>query len=198
MRHFVQTLIAGALAAALLGGCLGPSGATAEARRQSVLDMRADAVAELIRLAPAARTDIANAQGYGVFCNVGVNLFLASTASGYGVVEDRSTGELTFMRMMSAGAGPGLGIKDYRAVFIFTERGALDDFVRNGWDASLQSDFAIKAGSVGEMIALSADVAPGIKLYHLTESGLALQATIQGSKFWRDDELMSLQAASGL
>ena len=46
--------------------------------------------------------------------------------------------------------------------------------------------------------ALSADVAPGIKLYHFTESGLALQATVQGAKFWRDNELMSLQAAVGL
>jgi hypothetical protein len=33
------------------------------------------------------------------------------------------------------------------------------------------------------------DVAPGIKLYQLTQQGLALQATIQGTKFWKDDEL---------
>jgi hypothetical protein len=32
-------------------------------------------------------------------------------------------------------------------------------------------------------------VAPGIKLYQLTQTGLALQATIQGTKFWKDDEL---------
>jgi DNA-binding HxlR family transcriptional regulator len=30
---------------------------------------------------------------------------------------------------------------------------------------------------------------PGIRMYQLTEHGLALQATIQGTKFWTDDEL---------
>jgi hypothetical protein len=33
------------------------------------------------------------------------------------------------------------------------------------------------------------DVGPGIKLYQLTESGLALQATVQGTKYWKNDEL---------
>ncbi len=34
-------------------------------------------------------------------------------------------------------------------------------------------------------------VAPGIKLYQITENGLALQATIQGTKYWKDAELNS-------
>ena len=29
----------------------------------------------------------------------------------------------------------------------------------------------------------------GIRVYQLTESGLALQATIQGTKYWKDPEL---------
>jgi hypothetical protein len=32
-------------------------------------------------------------------------------------------------------------------------------------------------------------VAPGIRLYKLTQNGLALQATIQGTKYWKDKEL---------
>ena len=206
MREFAKaltqtlapTLIGGLMAAGLLAGCLGPSGLTTEARHRSVLEMRSDTLSELFRLAPAAWTDLVQSHGYGVFSNFGVNLFLASTASGYGVVQDRRTGDLTFMRMMSVGIGPGLGVKDYRAILIFTQRRALDDFMANGWDAILQSDFAIKVKDAGEMIALSTDVAPGIKLYHFTESGLALQATVQGGKYWRDNELKSLRAAGGL
>ena len=32
-------------------------------------------------------------------------------------------------------------------------------------------------------------VAPGVELYQLTANGLALQVTIQGTKYWKDDEL---------
>lgn len=186
------------MAVITLAACLGPSGLTMEERQHSVLDMRDAALDELFELAPEARTDFANAYGIGVFSNFGVNLFLASTASGYGVVESRQTGEMTFMRMFSAGLGPGMGVKDFRAVLFFTEPGALQSFVTYGWDINLQSDVAAKAGNIGAMFAASANIDPGIKLYHFTRNGLALQATIQGAKFWRDSELKSVQAAAGL
>jgi hypothetical protein len=33
------------------------------------------------------------------------------------------------------------------------------------------------------------DLAPGIGLYQITRSGLAIRAVIQGTKKWKDDEL---------
>ena len=33
------------------------------------------------------------------------------------------------------------------------------------------------------------DVMPDVKVYQLTETGLALQATLQGTKYWRDGDL---------
>ncbi len=41
----------------------------------------------------------------------------------------------------------------------------------------------------GDAWAGAVNVAPGIRLYQITQMGLALQATIQGTKFWKDDEL---------
>jgi lipid-binding SYLF domain-containing protein len=93
------------------------------------------------------------------------------------------------MKMGSAGIGIGLGVKDFRGVFVFTTRGALRHFVESGWDFSGQADAAAKTGKQGGALAGAIDVAPGIKLYQITEHGLALQATIQGTKFWKDDEL---------
>ena len=58
-------------------------------------------------------------------------------------------------------------------------------------DASAQADAAAKAGNKGKAFAGAIDVAPGIKLYQITEHGLALQATIQGTKYWRDEDLNS-------
>ena len=138
---------------------------------------------------PYAKTQIDRAVGYGVFSNVGINLFLLSTASGWGIVRDKATGRDTYMKMYSAGIGPGLGVKDFRGVFVFTSESALEQFVEDGWDASAQADAAAKAEDKGDAWAGAVNVAPGIRLYQLTQMGLALQATIQGTKFWKDDAL---------
>ncbi len=93
------------------------------------------------------------------------------------------------MKMLSGGIGVGLGVKDFRGVLVFSSEQALHSFVEGGWDASAQVDAAAKSEDKGGAWAGAFDVAPGIKLYQLTKQGLALQATIQGTKFWKDDEL---------
>lgn len=45
------------------------------------------------------------------------------------------------------------------------------------------------AGGSGGAAAGAITVAPGVNLYQLTENGLALQATIQGTKYFKNDEL---------
>jgi len=95
------------------------------------------------------------------------------------------------MKMASGGLGIGLGVKDFRGIFVFTSRDALEQFVNSGWDASAQADAAAKAGDKGAAWAGAVDVAPGVKLYQITEHGLALQATIQGTKYWKADDLNS-------
>jgi lipid-binding SYLF domain-containing protein len=168
---------------------MSPKGDTVAEKRQAAQKMRSETLAELYEVHPFAKTQINEAAGYGVFSNVGVNLFLLSTASGYGIVHGKKTGNDTYMKMYSAGIGPGLGVKDFRGVFIFTSEEALQSFVEDGWDASAQADAAAKSDDKGGAWAGAVDVAPGIKLYQLTQHGLALQATIQGTKFWKDDEL---------
>ncbi len=180
---------AGLLLIGLMTGCMSPSGDTVEEKRQTAQQMRADTLAELYEIHPEARDEIASSVGYGVFSNIGTYLFLLSTGSGWGIVRDQETGKDTYMKMYSAGIGLGLGVKDFRGVFIFTERGALDRFVEEGWQAGGQADAAAKSGEKGAALAGAIDVAPGIKLYQITEHGLALMATIQGTKYWKDDEL---------
>ena len=82
------------------------------------------------------------------------------------------------MRMVSGGFGIGLGVKDFRGVFVFSTTDKLQQFVNSGWEASAQADAAAKAGSKGAVYG-AITVAPGVSLYQLTENGLALQATIR-------------------
>ena len=189
LARMFRLAIGGLISIALLSGCISPSGDTPAEKRQAVQNMRAETLAELYQIHPYAESQIDQAVGYGVFSNLGFNLFLLSTASGWGVVRDKTTGTDTYMKMYSAGIGPGLGIKDFRGVMVFTTKAALTSFVEDGWDASAQADAVAKSEEKGDGWAGAVDVAPGIKLYQLTKQGLALQATIQGTKFWKDDEL---------
>jgi lipid-binding SYLF domain-containing protein len=131
---------------------------------------------------------VKKAAGYAVFSNVGVNLILASFAGGKGVVVDKK-GKETFMQMGSAGVGIGLGVKDFRALFVFTEREKLEQFIERGWDFSGQADAAAKSDDKGAAIAEAGTVLPGVEVYQLTKNGIALQATLQGTKYWRDKDL---------
>lgn len=182
-------LSSSALALAALSGCTNPEGATVAEKRQAVGDMRSDTLTKLYAIEPSAEEQIAKSAGYGVFSNVGINLLLVSAGNGWGVVRDNTSGGDTYMKMVSGGVGLGLGVKDFRGVFVFTTREAMESFTNSGWDASAQADAAAKSGEKGGAWAGAIDVAPGIKLYQITEHGLALQATIQGTKYWKDKEL---------
>ncbi len=179
----------GLLIVVLVGGCMGPKGGSVAEKRRSVQSMRAQTLTQLYKVHPYSKTQIRKAAGYAVFSNFGVNLLLLSTASGWGVVRDRASGKSIYMKMCSAGIGPGLGVKDFRGVFIFTSKQALRQFINQGWDASAQADAVAKSADKGGAWAGAVDVVPGIKLYQLTQNGLALQATIQGTKFWKDGDL---------
>ncbi len=189
MFRLARTGLVSILLITLVTACMSPKGDTVAEKRQAAQSMRSETLAQLYEVHPYAKTQIDQAVGYGVFSTVGINLFLLSTASGWGIVRDKKTGQDIYMKMYSAGIGPGLGVKDFRGVFVFSSESALKQFVEDGWDASAQADAAAKAEDKGDAWAGTVDVAPGIKLYQLTQTGLALQATIQGTKFWKDDEL---------
>lgn len=150
--------------------------------------MREEVLQELYKLKPSTKKEIRRAEGYAVFSNIGVNLIIASTAGGKGIVVDSKNNKETFMRMASVGLGIGLGVKDFRAVFIFDDREALENFIEHGWDFSGQADAAAKSGEKGGSANMEATVIPGAKVYQITETGLALQATLQGTKYWKDKQ----------
>lgn len=161
----------------------------AAAKRKEILNMRSQTLAQLYKLHPSARENIRKSDGYAVFSNVGVNLILLSAGGGSGVAHNNRTGKDTFMKMVSGGVGIGLGVKDFRGVFVFHTRKAFDQFVDSGWEASAQADAAAKSGDKGKAASGAVTVAPDVDLYQITENGLALQATIQGTKYYKDKGL---------
>jgi len=92
------------------------------------------------------------------------------------------------MRMAEAGIGFGAGVKDVRTIFVFHSKDAYEQFVNSGWEFGAHADAAAKAGDKGAAVGGEVAVS-GMTIYQITESGLALQATVKGSKYFKDDEL---------
>ena len=160
-----------------------------EKKREKTRKMAAEALQDLYKLEPTAQAAIQKAAGYAVFDNMGVNVLLLSTARGSGLAVNNKTKQETFMKMGSAGVGVGMGVKDYVVVFIFENEKGLAQFLDSGWSGSGQADAAAKAGEKGGAYSGAAEVAPGVWAYQITKNGLALQLTLQGTKYYKDDDL---------
>jgi len=172
-----------------LTGCASAKGGSPAERRTHALDMREATLQELYTQRPGTREEIRNAAGYGVFSAIGTNIILVSTGGGYGVVTNNRTNEETFMRMGEVGVGLGLGVKDFRAVFVFHDEETLNRFVESGWEFGAEADAAAKAGDQGGAASAAANTNRGITVYQFTENGIALSATVSGTRYWRDNRL---------
>jgi lipid-binding SYLF domain-containing protein len=169
-------------------GCATTGDKTSAEKRQSVLAMKNQVLSDLYKLKPDVKSQISSAPGYAVFSNANINIIFASFGAGYGVVENNKTGKHTFMKMGEVGLGLGLGIKDFRAVFVFHRTDTMKRFIENGWAFGAQADAAAKASDKGAAVGGEVTV-DNITIYQLTETGLALQATVKGTKYWKDDSL---------
>jgi lipid-binding SYLF domain-containing protein len=174
------TIIAGAA----ITGCTAV-GDTPEEKRQSINAMRADALARFYEEDASLRTEVRDAAGYAVFSNVGVRVLLLAGGGGYGVAHDNGTGEDTYMRMGEGGLGLGLGVKDFRALFVFHDERTLAGFVDDGWTFGAESDAAAKTGDQGGAAGAEAVANDGMDVYQLTDRGLILGASLRGTRYWR-------------
>jgi lipid-binding SYLF domain-containing protein len=161
-----------------------------KAEKQAAIRKEAQTtLTKLYTIHPGARSAIEKSAGYAAFDNFGMNLFVLSTASGKGIAVAKTGKKETFMKMISAGAGVGIGIKDFRVVFVFETPQALDSFLASGWDADAHAEATAKSGQKGGAYEGAISASPGVWIYQLTEKGLAVQATLQGTKYYKDDDL---------
>lgn len=171
----------------LITGCATTNGSVAQ-KRQAVLEMKEEVLKDLYALKPSVKAQINAAPGYAVFSNANINVILASFSGGYGVVKNNQSGQHTYMKMGEVGIGLGAGVKDFRAVFVFHQPDSMQRFIEQGWVFGGQADVAAKASEKGAAYGGEA-VFDNVTVYQLTESGLVLQATLKGTKYWQDAAL---------
>lgn len=182
-------VIACMLSVALLSASTCVRASDEEKKREKTRKMTAEVLKDLYKKEPASKSAVEKAAGYAVFANTGVNVLLLSTARGSGLALNNKTKQETFMKMVSVGGGLGMGVKGYNVVFVFETEKALAQFLDSGWSGSGQADAAAKAGEKGGAYSGAMEVAPGVWVYQITKNGLALQLTLQGTKYYKDNDL---------
>jgi len=172
--------------------------ATRDEQRAEIQKMQTNVLNRLYRAQPSAKGAIGSAAGYAVFSSADVAAIFFSGSYGHGIAHNNHTGKETYMQMASAGIGLGLGVKDFRAVFVFDSEDALHNFVATGLDLSGHLDAAIKQGSNGGALTGATDILPGVHVYQLTNTGLLAEAMLKGTKYWRDGDLNEVDQESKL
>jgi len=158
-------------------------------KQAKVLEMKDKALADLAKGNADAAGEINNAPGYAVFDNNGIHLLLLATSRGNGVVISNGNAPPFFMKMKQIGAGPGIGVKDYRVIFVFKTAAAMNKFKSGGWDSTAEADAAAKTKDSGGAASATGSSVADTKVYTITKKGIALQATFGGTKFSKDDDL---------
>jgi lipid-binding SYLF domain-containing protein len=161
--------------------------ASKDEQRQHIRDISRTTLLKLYDLQPAARGYVENAAGYGVFGNWGVKLLFVGGGTGKGMVVNNNTNFETFMDMITGTVGFGLGAKTYNVVFIFETEQALEDFATNGWQFGGQVTAAATDSVAGGSYQGAFSVSPGVWMYEMTDTGLALEITLKGTKYSKND-----------
>ncbi len=143
-------------------------------QQQAILKVRDQTLRQLYKLKPATRTEIEQAAGYGVFEINGLNAVLAET-HGRGVVFDKG-GRATYMQLARTDIRPGITVKPYRQVLVFSDAKTLRLFISSGSPADASRD-------------------PGIKVYQLNEKGVSVQAD-WGARYFRNPDLNPMKAVN--
>ena len=157
--------------------------------RKEIKDKTAETLNRLYKLQPKSKQVINDSYGYAVFSNFGMKILVAGGGKGKGEAINNKTGKETFMKMLEVQAGLGFGIKRFQVVFVFENEKVFNEFVNSGWEFGGQSTAAVKLDDDGGAFTGAATVSPGVWIYQLTEDGLALEITVKGTKYMKDNDL---------
>ncbi|MGB0413833.1 MAG: YSC84-related protein [Coraliomargarita sp.] len=187
IHSLAKTILLSALLTALIG-CASTGKGTNDEKRAEIQKSSKSILEALYKANPGTKEYMQKCAGYATFSNANVNLIFVAAGGGYGLAKDKSSGEITYMNMGEGGVGFGLGAKDYSITMFFMTQDALDKFIASGWAFGANADATAQANDKGG--SADGEVYTGdVKVYSMTETGLALQATVKGTKFWVDKHL---------
>lgn len=186
VRRFVA---AAALAAVTLLPAAGVRADSPDDQRAQISAMAQQTLQALYAQKPSAERAIRESVGYAVFSDISTKIFLAGGGGGKGVAVNRITGQRTYMMMVSVSAGLGMGVSKSHLVWVFETPEAYANFVNTGVELGAGANLTVNPGAGGGLYDGAVEAAPGAWLYQLSDAGLVLELTVQGSKYFKDSDL---------
>jgi len=155
-----------------------------EKERGEIQELSAKALRGLYEKVPAAKGVIENSYAYATLSNTGIKLGLFGDAHGRGLAVNNATGEKVYMRMKEMGLGLGLGVKEYDLIFVIATEEAWKSFISGDIKFASSAEASASDGVTGDSMAGASIAGKGIWVYQITKKGLALEASIKGTKIY--------------
>ncbi|MBR0289873.1 MAG: hypothetical protein IJQ82_12930 [Selenomonadaceae bacterium] len=158
-------------------------------QRRQVDQLSAKVLEKLYETYPHAQRVIEECYAYATLSNSDVEVLFVGSSHGRGLAYNNQTGEKVYLRMEELSAGLGIGAKEYNLIFLINTRDAWENFIagktRFGASAEASADDGINGGSIEG----AEYVAPGVWVFQMTTKGLELEATLKGTKIYKDKKL---------
>ena len=176
------------LACAMLAGGTARA-ASPDEQRAEIRNNAMRTLDQLYAAQPSARQAVQKAAGYAVFSEISTKILLAGGGGGKGIVVDTISDQETFMLMATLQAGYGMGITKTHLVWVFETEADLKNFIANGYMLGADVNLQVNPGTGGGVYQGAAQIQPGVWLYQLSDAGLALDLTVEGTKYFKDPDL---------
>mgnify|MGYP002623891978 CR=1 FL=1 len=162
---------------------------SAAEQRWEVDQLSAKTLQKLYAKYPAAEKIIGECYAYATLSNSGVKVLFIGSSHGRGVAINNETGEKVYLRMKELSAGLGLGAKEYNLIFLLNTPEAWENFIAGKTRFGASAEASANDGVSGGSIEGAEYVAPGVWLFQMTTKGLTLEATLKGTKIYKDKKL---------
>ena len=173
-----------------LSGCFTPSGLDSKEQKNYAKDMADASLKDLYKYQPEAQAVIEGASGYIVYNTYAIDYFFLATENGWGVAFNKKTGASTYLKDLTIGLGPGLGVCVMRNILVFDNETDFNMFIAGGWSLNVKADAVARFSEAGKgHVAAGANITNGARVYLIGNKGLIAEAIFDVSKSWVNSSL---------
>jgi len=153
-------------------------------KREFLVELEEETLAELVEDQPKAQADLDNAIGHAIFSNTEAKVPFVGAGDGIGVVVNKETGERSYLKVTRFDVGGGLGVRTYRLIIVFFEEEALKKLA----GGKLEFGAGVEAGAKDKDIGtgpggIAGSRKEGYVLYQLSDSGASVSLTVRMIKY---------------
>lgn len=189
MKKMMTWMLAVLMVCMMTATAMAASQEKVQKERAKIDELSVKALQNLYTKVPSAERVIENCYAYATLSNTGIKLGIFGDAHGRGVAINNTTGERVYLRMKEMGIGLGLGVKEYDLIFVMGTEEAWNTFISGDIKFASSAEASASDGQEGGSVEGASIAAKGVWVYQMTKKGLALDASIKGTKIYGDKDL---------